>query len=242
MLGGIQITLCILLGMQPAQDSWKLQGKYFKRFQGFCVRMSHGHLARWMGSWTTIWRPGCNKFANIQQELSEAVRISWVSMVSISDAYFRLVYLIDIVYSFEPFFQKEKWFNKIKSGCKNPNSWCQPVLHNELWEIEVSQEFVLKLMEKVWSTKFLLTEDPSRLGMKTFSWSFIAGPSLFSRSYIYIFPFFSSSKTSVRPWQVSAKCCGWDRRKNAVKEKLFFVKSIFFFLGRFLHTSGKSGQ
>ena len=133
-------------------------------------------------------------------------------------------------------------FNKIKSGCKNPNSWCQPVLHNELWEIEVSQEFVLKLMEKVWSTKFLLTEDPSRLGMKTFSWSFIAGPSLFSRSYIYIFPFFSPSKTSVRPWQVSAKCCGWDRRKNAVKEKLFFVKSIFFFLGRFLHTSGKSGQ
>ena len=87
MLGGIHITFCILLGMQPAQDSWKLQGKYFKRFQGLCVRMSHGHLARWMGSWTTIWRPGCNKFANIQQDLRGAARITWVSMVSISDAY-----------------------------------------------------------------------------------------------------------------------------------------------------------
>ena len=100
-----------------------------------------------------------------------------------------LVYLLGIVYSFELFFQKEKSFNKIKSSCKNPTSWWQPVFHNELWEIEVSQEFVLKLMEKVWSTKFLLTEDPSRLGMKTFSWSFIAGPSLFSRSYIYFHSF-----------------------------------------------------
>ena len=60
-----------------------------------------------------------------------------------------LVYLLGIVYSFELFLQKEKEFNKIKSVCKNPNSWCQPVFHNELWEIEVSQEFVLKLMEKV---------------------------------------------------------------------------------------------
>ena len=99
-------------------------------------------------------------------------------------------------------------------------------------------KFVLKLMEKVWSTKFSLTEDP-RARDENFFQDFYSHP--LQEKIWNIFCQEIWNKTNI--CQVRSVVGGKqnDRRKNALRQKLFGL-SIFFLGSHFLHISGKSGQ